>query len=44
MEISKKDWTLFKEKIGEWQEAYMDKLCEEYKEILNSDKLGSEKF
>ena len=30
-----KDWTLFKKKLGGWQEAYMDKLVEEYKSILN---------
>ena len=26
MEISKHDWKLFMEKIGQWQESYMDKL------------------
>ena len=44
MEISKKDWAVFREKIGQWQEAYMGKLCEEYKAILESDTLASEKF
>lgn len=32
-----KDWKLFKKKLGGWQEAYMDRLIEEYKDILNSD-------
>ena len=38
-----KDWKLFKKKLG-WQEAYMDKLIEEYKDILNSDASSSDKY
>lgn len=38
------DWKLFRSKIGEWQDAYMDKLNKEYIEILSSDKYPSEKF
>lgn len=38
------DWKLFRSKIGDWQEAYMDKLNKEYIEILSGDKLPSEKF
>lgn len=38
------DWKLFRNKIGEWQEAYMDKLNKEYIEILSGDKYPSEKF
>ena len=44
MEVSKQDWKLFRAKLPEWQENYMDKLNKEYTEILNSDKLPSEKF
>ena len=40
---TKKDWALFREKIADWQEAYMDKLIEEYKDILNSDTSSSDK-
>ena len=29
-----KDWKLFKKKLGGWQEAYMDRLIEEYKDCL----------
>ena len=29
-----KDWKLFRKKLGSWQEAYMDRLIEEYKDIL----------
>lgn len=43
-EFTEADWKLFRSKIGEWQEAYMDKLNKEYIELLNGDKLPSEKF
>ena len=39
-----KDWKLFKKKLGSWQESYMDKLIEEYKDILNSDTSSSDKY
>lgn len=42
--ISKKDWKLFQEKIGKWQERYMERLNEEYVQILTSEKNASEKF
>ncbi len=44
MEISKKDWALFRERLPEWQERYMEKLIREYVEILNSSGVSSEKF
>lgn len=44
MEISKQDWLLFRKKIGEWQEAYMEKLLLEYAELLRSESLASERF
>lgn len=42
--FTKKDWALFREKIVEWQEAYMDKLNKEYIDLLNSEGKPSEKF
>ena len=39
-----KDWELYREKLPEWQEAYMERLIKEYVELLNSDKAASEKF
>ena len=39
-----KDWKLYREKLPEWQEAYMERLIKEYVELLNSDKAASEKF
>ncbi|MGN0793769.1 MAG: multidrug transporter [Aristaeellaceae bacterium] len=44
MEISKADWSLFKAKVPQWQEAYMDRLNQEYLSILSSDLSPSDKF
>ena len=44
MEISKNDWRLFREKLPEWQENYMDRLINEYISLLNTEKASSEKF
>ena len=37
MEISKSDWKLYREKMPEWQENYMDRLNKEYIALLSSD-------
>lgn len=45
MDISKKDWKLFREKLADWQEKYMESLIKEYVNFLNDDtKRASEKF
>ena len=44
MEISKQDWALYRRKMPEWQENYMEHLCKEYAEILTSDEQGSDRF
>lgn len=45
MDISKRDWKLFREKLAEWQENYMERLNKEYIALLNADdKPSSEKF
>ena len=45
MDISKKDWKLFRERLADWQENYMEGLVKEYANFLNDDKkLASEKF
>ena len=41
---TKKDWALFREKIAEWQEAYIEKLNKEYIELLSGQGKPSEKF
>lgn len=42
--FTKKDWTLFRNKIAGWQENYMDRLNKEYIELLSEDIVPSEKF
>ena len=42
--FTKKDWTLFREKLPGWQEAYMDKLNKEYIELLSSQETPAHKF
>ena len=42
--VTKKDWTLFRNKIAGWQENYMDRLNKEYVELLSGDAAPSEKF
>jgi hypothetical protein len=44
MEVSKRDWKLFREKIADWQESYMDHLNKEYIKLLSGDKNPSDKF
>ena len=45
MEISKKDWKLFRENLASWQENYMDKLTKQYIELLSDEnKNASDKF
>lgn len=41
---SKKDWMLFRSKIGEWQENYIDRLNQEYINLLSKPDSPSEKF
>lgn len=42
--FTKKDWALFREKISDWQEAYMNKLNKEYIELLSGEGRPSEKI
>ena len=45
MDISKKDWKLFRERLSGWQENYIEGLVKEYANFLNDDKKpASEKF
>ncbi len=38
------DWKLFRKKIADWQENYMDRLNKEYIELLSGDGNPSKKF
>lgn len=44
MEVSKKDWKLYREKLPKWQEAYMEKLVVSYVKDLQSKEPASTKF
>ena len=44
MVVSKSDWKLFREKIGQWQEDYMERLNKKYIKLLSSDEPASVKF
>ena len=34
MEVSKSDWKLFRERVVDWQEAYMERLVKEYMDTI----------
>ena len=38
------DWKLFRAKIADWQEGYMERLNREYIELLSGDGNASDKF
>lgn len=42
--FTEKDWRLFRKKIVNWQENYMDRLNREYIELLSEEDDPSEKF
>jgi hypothetical protein len=44
MEPTKKDWKLFRDKIGIWQEVYIEKLNKEYILLLSGELPASTKF
>ena len=44
LEVSKSDWKLFRARISDWQETYMERLVQEYMELLSGAENASEKF
>jgi len=42
--LKESDWKLFRKRLPEWQERYMEGLIEEYKDFLSSDEPASTKF
>lgn len=42
--FSEKDWKLLRNKISDWQEAYMEKLNKEYIVLLSGEGNASDKF
>ena len=43
-QVKERDWKLFRQRLPGWQEAYMDKLNQEYIQILSGEGCGSDKF
>ncbi len=43
-EFKESDWKLFRERIPDWQENFMARLCGEYVELLRSDAMPSTRF
>ena len=44
MEITERDWKIFRKKVANWQECYMERLVVEYITFLQSEKPASSKF
>lgn len=44
VDISKADWKLFREKVPEWQESYMERLTKKYIKLLSSPGNASDHF
>ena len=44
MEISKANWKLYRERVSDWQEHYMEQLTKEYVELLTSPGNASDHF
>ena len=38
------DWKLFRKKVPQWQENYMERLLGEYRAIISQERLPSERF
>ena len=44
MDFPEKDWKLFRKKMPDWQENYMDRLNQEYLALLTGEGKPSDKF
>jgi len=42
--VNESDWKLFRSRLPDWQEAHMQKLCEEYAALLSGSEKASDKF
>ncbi len=43
-DVKESDWKLYRSRIADWQENYMERLCKEYIRLLASDKNASDRF
>lgn len=44
LECSASDWKLFRANLAQWQEAYMERLTNEYIQLLSRSEKASDKF
>ncbi len=44
IDISEADWKMYCSRITDWQESYMERLCQEYIAVLTSDKNASDRL
>ena len=44
VEISKSDWKLYRERVSDWQEHYMERLTKEYIKLLSAPGNASDHF
>lgn len=44
MQISERDWKIFRKNIPDWQERFMERLDMEYIALLQNEKSASSKF
>ena len=44
MDVLEKDWKIYKQRLGDWQDRHIGRLLEEYREIIDSDLKNSDKF
>lgn len=42
--FNEKDWKLFRKKVADWQENYIEKLTREYIDLLSGEGYASDKF
>lgn len=43
-ELNEQDWKMYKNNIANWQERYIAKLLDEYKDIIDSSSSSATKF
>jgi hypothetical protein len=43
-EVNEKDWKLFRKKVADWQENYIEKLTRVYIDLLSGEGNASDKF
>ncbi len=44
VEISKRDWKLYRQRVPDWQELFMERLAKEYIELLSAPGNASDHF